>query len=80
MTPEEIAERVFDSWYEDAPAFMRSTGRRTCIDAIATAIRADREYCAQIADAFATPQGQSKVGYIGGGDVARQIAAAIRRG
>lgn len=39
MTPEEIAEQVFDAWYADAAAMAGPTARRTCIAAIAAAIR-----------------------------------------
>lgn len=43
MTPEEIAKHVFDDWYADAASFTGPSARRTCIAAIAIAIRADRQ-------------------------------------
>lgn len=43
MTPEEIAMQVFDDWYKDAASFTGPSARRSCIAAIAAAIRADRQ-------------------------------------
>jgi hypothetical protein len=50
MTPEQIAQQLLDRWYLDAAAFIGPTARRTCITAIAAAIRNERERCATIAE------------------------------
>ena len=46
----QIAQQLFDTWYADAASFTGPTARRTCITAIAAAIRAERERCAALAE------------------------------
>ncbi len=84
MTPEQIAQQLFDAWYADAASFTGPTARRTCITAIAAALAACErdtiDRCAAVAEET-TRQPMDYIGWSPGpaaDDRARVIAAAIR--